>query len=72
MLAAFDRYFCSFLLLAQVRQRGVHFCARLHQRRHSDFRRGRRLGKDDHLILWTRPPRPEWMTQEEYGRCPRQ
>ena len=33
----------------------VNVCARLHQRRHTDFRRGRRLGTDDHLIVWTKP-----------------
>ncbi len=37
---------------------GVHFCACLHQLRSSDFRRGRRLGRDDHVVTWTRPPRP--------------
>ena len=45
-------------------------CARLHQRRHSDFRRGRRLGPGDHLITWTRPKKPAWMTQEQYDRIP--
>ncbi len=34
--------------------------------RHADFRRGRRLGKYDHLIVWTRPQRPEWMDEATY------
>jgi len=69
-VAVFDRCFCSFLMLATLQQRGIHFCARLHQRRPVDFRRGRRLGPDDHLITWTRPKRPEWMSEEQYAQMP--
>jgi hypothetical protein len=69
-VAVFDRYFCSFMMLAICRQRGVHFCARLHQLRSSDFRRGQRLGPDDHLVTWTRPERPSWMTKEVYAQIP--
>jgi len=60
-VAVFDRYFCSFMMLAILRLRGVHFCARLHQRRPGDFRRGKRLGPGDHLVTWVRPIRPGWM-----------
>ena len=69
-VAVFDRYFCSFLMLALVRQCGVHFCTRLNQLRSSDFRRGQRLGQDDHLVTWTRPRRPEWMSEELYAQIP--
>ncbi|QDV19819.1 Transposase DDE domain protein [Gimesia panareensis] len=51
-------------------KRGTDVCARLHQRRHSDFRRGRRLGKYDHLIIWTRPQRPKWMDKTTYEQIP--
>ena len=43
------------MMIALLRGRGVQACARKHQLRHSDFRRGERLGKYDHLITWTRP-----------------
>lgn len=66
----FDRYFCSYWMLAQLRQEGVQVCARLHQGRHSDFRRGQRLGKYDHLVTWVRPKRPDWMSREQYDRVP--
>jgi len=56
-----DRYYCSFMMIALLRQRKIDVCARLHQARKVDFRRGRRLGPDDHLITWTKPARPEWM-----------
>jgi len=69
-LAVFDRCFCSFMMLAILQLRGVHFCARLNQRRPVDFRRGRRLGRDDHLITWMRPKRPVWMSEELYARIP--
>ena len=69
-VAVFDRYFCSFLLLAILRLDGVHVCARVHQRRRSDFRLGQRLGRDDHLITWTRPKRPSWMPEEWYAQIP--
>ena len=65
-----DRYFCSFMMLAMLHGRGVHPCTRQHQRRSSDLRQGRRLGKHDRLMTWTRPERPVWMDPTEYARIP--
>ena len=69
-VAVADRYYCSFMMIALLLFQGTHVCARKHQRRHSDFRRGRRLGKYDHLIVWTRPARPEWMDEAAYEKIP--
>ncbi len=69
-VAVFDRYYCSFMMLALLLLRGVHACTRLHQRRISDFRRGHRLGPGDHLITWDRPKRPPWMSEELYRQIP--
>jgi len=69
-VAVFDRCLCAFPMLAILLGRGAHFAARLHQRRPVDFRRGKRLGKDDHLVTWTRPKRPDWMSQELYATIP--
>jgi putative transposase len=69
-VAVMDRYYCSFMMIALLLSQGTHTCARKHHRRHSDFRRGRRLGKYDHIIVWTRPPRPEWMDEQTYARIP--
>jgi putative transposase len=69
-VAVMDRYYCSFLMIALLLAQGTHVCTRKHQRRHSDFRRGRRLGKYDHLIVWTRPTRPDWMDEATYERIP--
>ncbi len=47
----------------------VHVCFRK-KKRHTDFRTGKRLGKQDHLIQWHRPARPAWMSHEMYDSLP--
>jgi len=69
-LAVMDRYYCSFMLIAMMVSQGTQMCARKHHLRKSDFRKGRRLGKYDHIIVWTRPQRPKWMHQETYEQIP--
>jgi putative transposase len=71
-VALFDRHYCSFLMLVLLLSRGVQVCTRMHQCRHVDFRRGKRLGHDDHLIVWTKPVRPEWMDEATYNSLPDQ
>lgn len=70
-VVVFDRYFCSYMMLALLCRQGVHVCVRLHHCRRSDFRRGHRLGPGDHLMTWTRPQRPTWMTPEQYAQIPK-
>jgi len=65
-----DRYYCSYLMICLLLESGVDFVVRLHQRRRADFRRGKRLGKGDHLVEWMRPVKPSWMDQETYDRMP--
>jgi hypothetical protein len=65
-----DRYYCSYWMIALLQQRGVDVAFRLHQLRHYDFRRGRRLGPDDHVVVWTKPQRPAWMDRELYASLP--
>ena len=65
-----DRYYCSYFMIALLLEAGVDFVARLHQLRTADFRRGRRLGKGDHSVTWSRPARPTWMDDETYRRMP--
>ena len=69
-IAVMDRYYCSFMTIALLFSQGTQVCARKHHLRHSDFRRGKRLGKYDHLIMWTRPQRPTWMDEAMYARIP--
>jgi hypothetical protein len=63
-----DRYYCNYWTLAMLDKGHVHGVFRLHQRRPVDFRRGLRLGTDDHIVTWKRPPRPAWMSQDDYDQ----
>lgn len=65
-----DRYYCSYFMIALLMELGIEFVTRIHQRRPVDFRRGRRLGKDDHVVQWRRPRKPEWMGEQTYERMP--
>lgn len=65
-----DRFYCSFMMIALLLGGGVDVCARRHQRRHTDFRRGKRLGKNDHLIEWKKPAKPDWMDDATYASIP--
>src|SRR5262245_16279503 len=62
-----DRSFGSFFDLALWRSRGVDAVVRLHQARRADFRAGRRLGPGDHVVVWARPDRPEWLDAATYA-----
>jgi putative transposase len=65
-----DRYYCSYFMIALLLERHLDVVVRLHQRRSSDFRRGRRLGPGDHVVKWLKPERPEWMDEATYARMP--
>jgi hypothetical protein len=65
-----DRYFSGWCDMALLLHRGVDWVIRKHQKRHTDFRTGARLGRDDHLVFWTRPQRPSWMSAEQYAELP--
>jgi hypothetical protein len=65
-----DRLFASYFDIALLGRRGADAVLRLHQRRKVDFRRGRRLGRDDHIVAWERPSRPDWMGAARYATIP--
>jgi hypothetical protein len=66
-----DRFFCSYWVIAALQSRGVDVVVRLHQRRQVDFRRGRRLGREDRLVIWKKPKQiPDWMSRAEYEVMP--
>ena len=69
-LVVADRYYCSWWIVALLVQRGVDACFRLHHLRDYDFRRGRRLGRGDHVVRWPKPARPKWMDQATYAALP--
>jgi Transposase DDE domain len=49
---------------------GVDAVFPIHSARDSDFRRGRQLGKKDHLVEWKKPVKPGWMDEETYHSYP--
>jgi len=57
-------------MLALLLARQVDVVVRQHQCRQTDFRLGRRLGKEDHVVLWLRPQRPVWIDEETYAVIP--
>jgi len=65
-----DRYFASFCGIAPLVQRGIAGLFRMHQKRRYDFRRGRLLGVEDHVVCWTKPERPDWMDEALYAQLP--
>lgn len=65
-----DGYYCSYWQIALLRRGGADVAFRLHQRRRSDCRRGRRLGRWDHVVTWRKPPRPVWMDEATYASLP--
>jgi hypothetical protein len=65
-----DRYLCSYLEIAVIKGRGVDFVGRMHAHRKVDFRLGRRLGAQDHVVEWTKPQCSDWMSPAEYAALP--
>ena len=53
-----DRGFCSYSSIAELLARDVDTVMRLHQARPSDFRKGKRLGPKDRLVVWHKPSQP--------------
>lgn len=66
-----DRAFATYTIIATLARRGVEAVMREHQRRPVDFRRGRRIARDDRIIERTRPRRcPAWMDPADFDRLP--
>ena len=66
-----DRIYGTYTQVAEWTQRNVDVVFRLHQARKTDFRKGKRLGKQDRLVVWTKPKqRPKTMTREAYQQLP--
>jgi hypothetical protein len=67
-----DAFFPTYFLLCWLVAQGIdgvfeQFGAR---RRTTNFAAGQKLGPRDHLIVWPRPERPEWMDPADYARVP--
>ena len=65
-----DQLYCSYWMLAGLKARAVDVLMHQNVHRVSDFRRGERLGRGDHIVQWPRPQRPAWMDKETYATMP--
>jgi hypothetical protein len=68
-----DAYYSSFDEVVTLVGMGVDVVMRQAGNRRTDFRRGTRLGREDHLVTWQRHRnRAEWMSREAFAALPRQ
>jgi hypothetical protein len=65
-----DAYYCSYFLIATLKQMGIDIVCRIHGARLRDFRSGKRLSKGDHIVTYHRPKRPAWMDEHTYQSIP--
>lgn len=65
-----DRYYPSFFLMARLNKIEADGIFRGQSQRYYDFRKGEKLGKNDHIVSWTKPQKPNWMSQNEYDAYP--
>lgn len=68
-----DAFYATYFLLCDLKGKGIDGIFEQHgsRKRCTDFRRGTRLGKQDHLVTLSKPKiKPGWMSQEEYDKAP--
>jgi DDE family transposase len=65
-----DRQMCAWTEMVLLQQRGVDCVCRLTSHRRADFRRGKRLGRGDHVVVWPKPPKPRTIDREAYALLP--
>ncbi len=65
-----DRLMCAWAELVMLKQRGVDSVCRFTSHRKADFRRGKRLGKDDHIVTWLKPNKPRTMDTRIFNSLP--
>jgi Transposase DDE domain len=65
-----DRLMCAWTEMVMLKQRSVDSVCRLTSHRTADFRRGERLGKNDHIVKWLKPTKPRSIDRETYDALP--
>lgn len=65
-----DSYYCSYWLVGACQARGVQIVMKNHHKRDDHPQGARRLNKRERVVVWERPQRPEWMSDEEYSQQP--
>ena len=68
-----DAFYGTYFLLSHLCEKGIDavFEQMGARKRVTDFRKGKKLGKKDHIITLNKPKKcPDWMTEEDYNRVP--
>jgi hypothetical protein len=66
-----DSLTANWATIQMLRERGFELVSRLNKaHRRADFRRGRRLGKDDHVVRWPKPTSIRSLDREAYRALP--
>jgi hypothetical protein len=65
-----DRLMCAWTEMVMLKKRGVDSVCRFTSHRRADFRRGKRLGRDDHVVVWPKPQKPRTIDREAYELLP--
>jgi hypothetical protein len=67
-----DRLTANWATIVLLSQRGVDLVSRLNKaHRKADFRRGRRLGADDHVVRWDKPTSIRSLDRKTYRALPK-
>jgi hypothetical protein len=65
-----DRLMSGWVGMYLLKGRGVDTVSRLSAHRRADFRKGTRLGKDDHLVVWKKPTSIRSVDRQTYNALP--
>src|SRR3954453_19891289 len=65
-----DRLMSGWVGMLLLKRRGVDTVSRLSAHRRADFRKGRRLGRDDHLVQWEKPTSIRSVDRRTYNALP--
>jgi Transposase DDE domain len=66
-----DRLTANWTTIQMLRERGVELVSRLNKaHRTADFRRGRRLGPEDHVVRWPKPTSIRSVDRQAYNALP--
>ena len=67
-----DAFYATYFLLCELVRGGVDGVFEQYgaRKRSTDFSTGEKLGGRDHLIVLTKPKKPDWMSQYEYDQAP--
>ena len=65
-----DQLYPSFFLIADLLSRSADGLFAGMTKRNYDFRKGGFLSKNDHIVRWPKPKKPDWMDKETYDAFP--